>query len=128
MKKLKRYFIFPLTLIGLLLVLPNSCDLMDDDILDDPGNLTEYRDQVGETLRFRVTGTETGTVWGGANGIYTDDSKLAKAAVHAGKVKIGEQKIVRVTILAGQDSYTGNTQNGIVSIDWPSWPGSFRFD
>ncbi|MBV5312422.1 MAG: hypothetical protein JZU47_03940, partial [Prolixibacteraceae bacterium] len=96
-------------------------------VLPDPGNLTAYRAQLGQTLSFRIRGHDAGTVWGGANGIYTDDSSLGKAAVHAGLLRIGEERVVTVTILGGQSSYTGNSQNGVTSINYGSFQWSFRF-
>ncbi len=56
----------------------------------DPGNLTAYRDRVGQTFYFDVTGATAGTVWG--NVIYTDDSALAAAAVHAGVLAPGQAR------------------------------------
>jgi hypothetical protein len=96
-------------------------------ILNDPGGLTEFRNRSGQTFKFRITGTDAGSVWGGVNGIYTDDSRLAKAAVHAGILKIGEAGAVTVTIFPGQASYAGNTQNGISTASYGSWVGSYRF-
>ena len=96
-------------------------------VLPDPGNLTSFRNQTGQTFSFRVRGTDSGTVWGGANGIYTDDSNLGKAAVHAGLLRIGEEGVVTVTTSGGQSSYFGNTQNGIASVNYGSFPWCFRF-
>jgi len=95
---------------------------------NDPGNLASYRAKNGQSFRFRATGTEAGSVWGGANGIYTDDSRLGKAAVHAGKLKIGQEGEITITILPGQASYTGNTQHGITTTNYGSWQGSFKFE
>ncbi len=58
----------------------------------DPGTLTSYRDQVGETFTFEVTGDAAASVWG--TDIYTDDSNLAAAAVHAGVLEDGETGLV----------------------------------
>src|SRR6185369_1403563 len=66
----------------------------------DPGTLKNFRGQLGKTLLFEVTGAANGSVWG--SGVYTDDSTLATAAVHAGVLKVGEKGAVKVTILAGQ--------------------------
>ncbi len=127
MNSISKYLKLPYALVAFLLLITTSCET-DDSVLNDPGNLKEYRDQVGKTFSFRVIGTDEGSVWGGADGIYTDDSILAKAAVHAGKVSIGEEAIVNVTILEGQSSYTGNKQNGIITSNWDSWDGSFKFE
>ncbi|WP_312832794.1 stalk domain-containing protein [Sedimentibacter saalensis] len=88
-------------------------------------DLTYYRSRVNETLNITVTGRLDGSVWG--NGIYTDDSDVSTAAVHAGIVKYGETKTVRVTILPGQSSYEGSWRNGVRSEDYIEFDGSFKF-
>jgi hypothetical protein len=50
-------------------------------IAPDPGNLEGLRDLVGKSFRFQVKGAVDGSVWGA--GVYTTDSALATAAVHA---------------------------------------------
>ena len=97
-------------------------------VLDDPGNVAKYRGKNGTVLYFKVRGSDQGSVWGGGNGIYTDDSKLAKAAVHAGVLKNGETGTIKVTILAGQSSYQSSTRNGITSSSYGSWVGSFKLE
>jgi beta-lactamase regulating signal transducer with metallopeptidase domain len=95
----------------------------------DPGNLQGFRDRIGQSFSFQVTGsTDAGTIWGGANGEYTDDSPLATAAVHAGLLEPGKPGIVRVTILPGQDSYTGSTAHGVTSQSYGNYGGTYRFD
>lgn len=93
-----------------------------------PRNLTAYRNQQGKSIMFWATGKSSGTVWGGADGVYTDDSILEKAAVHAGKLKVGESGIISVNILPGQSRYRGNAQNGISTQNYASWQGSFSFN
>ena len=95
--------------------------------LADPGNLTAYRPHpAGQSFYFTVTGSTEGTIWG--SGVYTDDSPLAVAAVHAGVLAPGEKGIVRVTILPGQESYDGSTRNGVTSDSYGSWQGSYRVE
>ncbi|HPD94027.1 MAG: hypothetical protein H6900_06525 [Rhodobacter sp.] len=93
--------------------------------MPDPGNLVNYRNQVGQTLAFTVTGTASGSVWG--SGVYTDDSSLAAAAVHAGVLRVGETGTVQVTILPGQQSYQASAANGVRSSNYGSWTGSYSF-
>ncbi len=99
--------------------------LIDYEIaaIPDPGTLFSYRDQVGETFTFEVTGDASASVWG--TYFYTDDSNLAAAAVHAGVLEDGETGLVEVTILPGEESYTGSTQNDVTSWDYGSWSGSY---
>ena len=89
----------------------------------DPGTLIGYRGQVGQSFVFEVTGRTDGTVWG--SGIYTDDSMLAAAAVHAGVLKPGEKGLVRVTIQPGLSAYTADTQNGVTTTPYGAWEGSY---
>ena len=93
-------------------------------ILPDPGDLSGYRGQNGTMLTFEVTGNAAGAVWG--DGVYTDDSRLAAAAVHAGVLQPGQTGPVQVEILAGQEAYEGAERNGVASGTYASWPGSFR--
>ncbi len=89
----------------------------------DPGNLTAFRDRIGQTHTFRVTGQSNGSIWG--NGIYTDDSTLGTVAVHAGLLRDGQRGVVKVTILPGQDHYDGSSANGITSSSYEIWQGSY---
>ncbi len=104
-----------------------STDELGLQVFADPGNgLTAYRGQIGRVLLFRLTGANEGSLWG--TDTYTDDSMLRKAAVHAGAIAAGESGVVRVTILAGEATYTGSVRNGVSSSGFGSWPGSFRVD
>ncbi len=84
----------------------------------------DLRGQNGKTFYRRLTGSVDGYVWGGENNIYTDDSILATAAVHAGVLKAGETAMVRFTILAGKDSYVGSEKNGVTTRPYQSFGGS----
>ncbi|HKB38604.1 MAG TPA: LCCL domain-containing protein, partial [Gemmataceae bacterium] len=96
-------------------------------ILPDPiGGLGGFRNQVGRTYRFKVRGSLEGTIYG--TDVYTDDSLLATAAVHAGALLPDEEGVVKVTIMGGQESYGGSSRNGIVSGNYGPWPGSFRVE
>lgn len=89
------------------------------------GNLNDYRGQNGKEVVIKTTGRADGNVWG--DGVYTDDSDIGAAAVHAGLLKPGQEGIVRVVILPGQETYASATRNGVSSSDYGSWSGSFRF-
>ena len=66
------------------------------EVLPDPGTLLRRYEQVGKTFHFRVTGTNEGPVWG--TDLYTADSHLATAAVHAGALA-PEEGVVRVSVV-----------------------------
>jgi hypothetical protein len=65
------------------------------------------------------------TVWG--DGVYTDDSSVCSAAVHAGLIDTAGGGRVVIEISEGLDSYDSSTANGITTMAYASWPGSFSF-
>lgn len=89
------------------------------------GNLVSYRGNNNQMYTFIVTGSNSGPLWGTT--IYTDDSNVATAAVHAGFVALGQTRTLTVIILPSQSSYTSTTQNGITSTSYGSWHGSYSF-
>ena len=90
-----------------------------------PLNLVGYRGKIGASYQFSVTGATGGAVWG--SDVYTDDSSVGRAAVHAGVLAVGETKTVTVTILAGQSGYPATTRNGVTTSSWGAWSGSYSF-
>jgi len=96
--------------------------------LPDPGNLLAYRGLNGRGFYFRVTGRAGAdfAVWG--SDVYTDDSYLAMAAVHAGALRVGETGLLKVTILPGCDAYYGSVRNGVRTESYPAYPGSYRIE
>ena len=90
----------------------------------DPGSLTNLQQNVGKTYTFKVTGAANGSVWG--TDIYTLDSTLAVAAVHAGIVKVGQSGNVTVTILGPNGNYIGSTRNGVTTSNYMNYPGSYK--
>jgi hypothetical protein len=64
-----------------------------------------------------------GSIWG--TDVYTDDSSVCTAAVHAGLITLAGGGTVTIEIRPGQDSYTGSTRNRITSSSYPSWLGSY---
>ena len=88
-------------------------------------NCMDKRGKVGEVYGYNITGSTEGTVWG--DGIYTDDSNIAKAAVLEGKCKIGENCTVCIKIIESKSSYGSCTKNGISTSSWGHWDGSYSF-
>jgi hypothetical protein len=69
-------------------------------------------------------GGVTGSVWG--TGIYTSDSSVCTAALHAGAVgPMGGAVIVAPA--PGCSAYGGSTQNGVSSSTWGMFESSFYF-
>ncbi len=96
--------------------------------LPDPGSLAYVREpQVGSTMLFDVVGSSDGVVWG--TDVYTADSTLAAAAVHAGVLAEGQRGLVRVTFVDALNiEFIGSLRNGVSSQDYPSWPTGYRID
>lgn len=107
---------------------PSAAEPEAADVLPDPGPLSTaaFIGQIGQVFTFRVTGRVAGGfIWG--TDVYTLDSTLAMAAVHAGVLKQGQTGIVRVKILGQQPGYTSSTRNGLTSQAYGPWNGSFQF-
>ena len=90
-------------------------------------NAVKYRGNNENIYSFAIVGVNTGSVWGGSDGIYTDDSNIAKAAVHAGLVQLNENAVVKIKILPSRNSYSSSTQNGITTSNYGKWGGSYIF-
>jgi len=89
--------------------------------------LMGLRNHNGESFEYVVTGAASGgAVWG--DGVYTDDSDLRVAAVHAGALRPGERGRVRITVLPGRPRYEGTSRNGVRSSPYDSWDGSYRIE
>ena len=89
-----------------------------------PGTLHQFSSQMGKTFYFEVTGNPNGAVWG--TDVYTSDSSLATAAVHAGILKAGQRGLVRVTIVKSPERHQGTLKNGITSADWGQFAASYK--
>jgi hypothetical protein len=61
-------------------------------VIANPGDATAYRGENSLFLNIEVTGDSSSSVWG--DGIYTDDSAIAAAAVHAGLLQPGQTGVV----------------------------------
>ena len=94
----------------------------------DPGNLTEFgADEFGRAMLFEVVGRTDGSVWG--TDVYTADSRLCAAAVHAGVLRAGERSLVRVTLDDGDGrEYVGSTRHGVATFDYANYPVSYRVE
>jgi hypothetical protein len=66
------------------------------------------------------------SVWG--TDVYTDDSSICSAAVHAGVITLAQGGVVTIVIGAGQESFSGSTRNGVTSTAWAAHERSYTFD
>lgn len=100
--------------------------LLDQGLLagDAPPNMLNLCDPVGATYYFRVTGVGAGSLWG--TDIYTGDSTLAAAAVHAGLVQVGETAVVKVIVEQPRTKYHGSVRNGVTSQEYGQYGTAYR--
>lgn len=102
--------------------------LLDEGMLasEAPPTMVDLCDRIGAAFYFRVTGVNDGPLWG--TDVYTGDSLLAAAAVHAGLVKIDESAIVKVTVVQALPQYVGSVQNGVTSHDFGAFGTAYRVE
>lgn len=96
-----------------------------------PANLMSFQQQFGKELAYHLTGWapgqgQQGSVWG--TDVYTLDSNLAAAAVHAGIAKPGETVTVRVRIVQSPPQFVASFRNGVNSSAYGNYPaGGYEF-
>lgn len=56
--------------------------------------------------------------------LYTDDSSVCRAAIHAGAIA-PDGGWATIEVRPGASSYQGSTRNGLTSLNYGSWSGSF---
>jgi hypothetical protein len=78
----------------------------------------------GKTYKFKcpANGRES-TVWG--TDIYTIDSSICNAAVHAGKFALESGGSVTIQLRPGESAYKGSTRNGIKTNNYGAYGRSF---
>lgn len=80
------------------------------------GDVYKVRCPEGGDINHRVWGTD----------IYTDDSSVCVAAIHAGLMTI-EGGVVTIEIRPGEKKYAGSRRNKVITENYGSWTGSFIF-
>lgn len=92
-------------------------------IQENPGNMSRFSEQIGESFYFEVVGRTDGSLWG--TELYTYDSDIATAAVHMGVLKPGQKGIVKVTMCHSENPHRSSVSHGVSSSDWGPYPASF---
>jgi hypothetical protein len=87
-------------------------------------NAVSYRGQNGAQFTWDCPKYGSiGAVYG--TDVYTDDSSVCTAAVHAGVISLAGGGTVTIEIRPDAGSYTGTTRNRIKSNSYPAWQGSY---
>lgn len=86
----------------------------------------EYQDHIREIFEFFCPpGGVAQGVWG--TDLYTSDSSVCTAAVHAGRTSLRDGGTVTIRIREGAQGYSGSARRGIESSDYGPWEASFEF-
>ena len=91
---------------------------------DAPPNMHGLCETAGTTYYFRVTGVTEGQLWG--TDIYSGDSTIGAAAVHAGLLKPAETDLLRVTVVTPPEKFPGTTRNGVTSTEYGRYQYAWR--
>ncbi len=84
----------------------------------------DHRGAIGQQFDYVCpAGGTLSSLWG--DGVYTDDSSICTAAVHAGLITVASGGAVTIEMVAGQASYPSTTANGVTSSSWGAWTGSY---
>ena len=78
---------------------------------------------IGDQVTLQITGRAEGLAWGDA--VYTLDSNIGTAAVHAGLLKSGETKAIKVWIVPAPSAFVAAERNGIQSGKWGKYHTAF---
>lgn len=91
-----------------------------------PRTMLEHCGEPGQAWYFRVTGETDGPLWG--TDVYTGDSSLAGAAVHAGLVKPGDTVVLRAVVVEPPPRFEGSQRHGVTSHDFERYGTAFRLE
>ncbi len=86
----------------------------------------KLRGKNGQRFRFHCPANGSfGRIWGTL--VYTDDSSICTAAVHAGFISRSRGGNLTIEIRPARDGYTATRRNGVQSIRYGRWHGSYVF-
>lgn len=89
-------------------------------------NAASFRGQTGRRVALTCPANGgLGSVWG--TDLYTDDSSVCSAAVHAGLISRARGGLVTIEIRGPQSGYRGTLRHGVTSANYGAWEGSFTF-
>lgn len=91
-----------------------NCQLRGQELPGDAGK---------QTTVYCPPGCGRATAWG--TDLYSDDSSICTAAIHAGVITAADGGLVRVTIENGGRNFAASVRNGITTSRWRSWPRGF---
>ncbi len=103
---------------------PNNEDSEDITPIAWDTTAAGFKSDAGQIYKFRCPeqGVE-GTIWG--SDVYTLDSSICTAAVHAGLFSLADGGVVTVEFRPGRLTYGSTVRNGITSKTYGEYPKSY---
>ncbi|HEY2867583.1 MAG TPA: LCCL domain-containing protein [Pyrinomonadaceae bacterium] len=87
---------------------------------------SQLKTDIGRKYKFECPeGGAAASIWG--SDIYTTDSSICSAAVHAGKITLEHGGQVTIEMRPGRNIYGSTNRNGITSNTYGAYPNSFVF-
>ena len=113
----------------LIVFIFSACEkIIDGGEIDWFFTAKDYLEELGSKIKFKLPPNKdgfSGAVWG--TDVYSYDSAIGAAAVHAGVITLEAGGEVTIEILEGASSYKGTTDNGITTSDWGPYDYSYKF-
>jgi hypothetical protein len=89
-------------------------------------NVARLRGRLEQDFSFKCAPNgRASSVWG--TDVYTDDSKVCSAGVHAGLITVKDGGVVTLRIKPGEEYYIGSKRNGISSQKYGQFSSSYTF-
>jgi hypothetical protein len=83
-----------------------------------------FKSEAGQVYEFQCPENGVaGTIWG--SDVYTQDSSICTAAVHAGVISLDSGGVVTVEFRPGRSTYGSTERNGVTSNTFGEYPHSF---
>ena len=96
-------------------------------VADGQSTARPYEGKVGTRRTFICPANlEIKPIWG--TDVYTEDSPICTAAVHAGVITQAQGGVVSVVIGEGRATYTGSKRDDVEAGSYASYPGSYTLD
>jgi hypothetical protein len=95
--------------------------------LDMASTAERYAEAVGQRFSFVCPASDGGPAYVFGTDVYTDNSPVCKAAIHAGALPPGVAGVVTIAIGSSVPAFRGSARNGVTTSSYRTWPRSYSF-
>jgi hypothetical protein len=95
--------------------------------LDMTSTAERYGEAVGQRFSFVCPASDGGPAYVFGTDVYTDNSPICKAAIHAGALPPGVAGVVTIAIGSSVPVFRGSVRNGVTTSSYRTWPRSYSF-